>query len=131
MGNSIVFNNDDQASVKKSIIEITNGWFDPKEIYFSMKGRGITDRSEFWSESEYLLWCISNELSIAPQEFNWKFKQICQRLDLMLMAYHCTRASRPEDFINNGILPFKRDSVNGFFFRIGRCFSSLFFVRRR
>lgn len=58
MGNSIVFNNDDQASVKKSIIEITNGWFDPKEIYFSMKGRGITDRSEFWSESEYLLWCI-------------------------------------------------------------------------
>lgn len=105
MGNSIVFNNDDQASVKESIIEITNGWFDPNKIYFSMKGRGITGRSKFWGESEYLLESISNELSIAPHNFNRKFKESCQRLDLRLMAYHCTRSGRPEDFINNGILP--------------------------
>ena len=105
MGKSIVFNNDDQVSVKESIIEITNGWFDPDKIYCSMKGRGITDRSKFWGETEYLLGSISNELSMAPQDFNWKFKESCQRLDLSLMAYHCTRTGKPENFKNNGILP--------------------------
>jgi len=105
MGNSIVFNNDDQASVKESIIQITTGWFDPNKIYFSLKESGITNRLKFWSETECLLESISNELSIAPQDFNRKFKESCQRLDLRLMAYHCTRSGRPEDFINNGILP--------------------------
>lgn len=105
MENSIVFNNDDQASVKESIIQITKGWLDPNKIYFSLKGSGITNRLKFWHETECLLESISHELSIAPQDFNRKFKESCDRLDLWLMAYHCTRSSRTEDFIKNGILP--------------------------
>ena len=114
MEKAIVFNNDDQASVKDSIVQITNGWFDPNKIYSSLKGSGITNRSNFWSETECLLDSISHELSIVREDFNREFKESCHNLDLRLMAYHCTRSSRPETFKKNGILPLNEEVLWAF-----------------
>jgi hypothetical protein len=114
MEKAIAFNNDDQASVKDSIVRITNGWFDPNKIYSSLKGRGITNKSNFWIETKCLLDSISHELSIAREDLDRRFKESCHRLDLRLMAYHSTRASRPETFKENGILPLNEEVLWAF-----------------
>ena len=122
MQNSIVFNNDDQVSVKESILQITDEWFDPNEVYFSLKESGITNCSNFWGETNCFLESISSELSITPRDFNLKFKERCQRLDLRLMAYHCTRSDTPENFKNNGILPLKEEVLWDFFSKLADAF---------
>lgn len=114
MDKAIAFNNDDQASVKGSVVRITNGWFDPNKIYSSLKDRGVTNSSNFWSETESLLDSISHELSIAREDFDRRFKESCHRLDLRLIAFHCTRSSRPETFIKNGILPLNEEVLWAF-----------------
>ena len=53
-------------------------------------------------------------LSIARENFNREFKESAHRLDLRLMAYHCTRSSRPETFIKNGILPLNEEVLWAF-----------------
>jgi hypothetical protein len=101
----IIFNIDDPRYVEKSINNVTKDWFDPKSIYFSLKASGITDTGDFWHVTESLLENIAHSLCITYEDFIREFKDRCNNLDLRIMAYHCTRSRRPQDYLKHGILP--------------------------
>ena len=69
----------------------------------------ITKNAYFWQQNNYILDNISNELSIACEDFDEKYKERCQKLDLKFASCHCTRSNKPEAFKINGILPLSKD----------------------
>jgi len=105
MENLIIFDIDDPRYVEESINKVAKDWFDPKSIYFSLKAGGITDTADFWHVTRFLLENIAHSLSITCEEFIREFKDRCNNLDLKIMAYHCTRSRRPQDYLKHGILP--------------------------
>ena len=121
----LVFNIDDPKSVEKSIHHITEDWFDPNMIYINLKSRSTTDTSAFWFETKYLLENISLALSMPYEDFNREFGDRCQKLDLRIMAYHCTRARHTQVFLKSGILPLTEKVLWDFLSESTAAFSNL------
>lgn len=126
MGESIPFNIDDPKSVEESINRITSDWFDPKRIYFRLKASSITYKTAFWGETQYLLESIANALSIAYEDFNREFTNRCHRLDLRIMAYHCTRSQKPQNYIDHGVLALNEKVLWAFFSESAAAFPTFF-----
>jgi hypothetical protein len=94
---------------------ITRDWFDPTEIYLTMKKNGITEKSGFWFKTDRLLSQISKQISVTEAELLNIFTEKCQETDLRIKSYHCTRCIRIQYYRDVGILPISERVIHSFF----------------
>jgi hypothetical protein len=102
---------DTSKSVLLFVNKVTEHWFNPEEVYFNLKSKGITNTSDFWSITDYLLDHVTKYLDLTNNEFVTIWNEKCSMNSAKIMGYHCTRHSNKEVFIQKGILPLSNETI--------------------
>jgi hypothetical protein len=105
---------DDSKSVLQTVHNLAEGWFIADDLYFQIKGNGKI-KDDFWNSSSPMLDTIANFLFMANDTFRERWNKKCSKMDLKIMAYHCTRNNDRDVFLKKGILPLSNDIINDFF----------------
>jgi hypothetical protein len=102
---------DDSESVHAAVNRISEGWFDPGELYADLKANGKTDSSDFWHIASQMLTDVSGLLGWTSAQFLNEWDQRCIDNKTRFMGYHCTRHSDKRVFIEKGILPLSEETI--------------------
>ena len=108
---AMILDIDNSGSVESFVSRITANWFDVNSMYFALKFDSLTNLTNFWNITDYMVDKISNYLGCTSEYFlkNWEQKSL--ELNALLMCYHCTRHSDKEVFIKEGILPLSEKTI--------------------
>ena len=109
--NKMIIDIDDQKSVKAAMDRISENWFNPNDMYSSLKTNGQINSSEFWGVAMHLLADISGFLGLTSAQFVSEWNQRCIRYDAKVMGYHCTRQCNKQVFAEKGILPLSEETI--------------------
>jgi len=102
---------DNLKLVYVAVCRISQGWFDPVEMYASLKADGKTNSSGFWGIATHMLADMSGYLGCTSAQFSDKWDQRCSDNDTRMMGYHCTRHSEMQVFVEKGILPLSEEII--------------------
>jgi hypothetical protein len=102
---------DDSESVHAAVNRISEGWFDPGELYADLKANGKTDSSDFWHIASQMLTDVSGLLGWTSAQFLTEWDQRCIDNKTKFMGYHCTRHSDKRVFSEKGILPLSEETI--------------------
>jgi hypothetical protein len=96
---------DSSDSVKKTVTQVSENWFDAKKTFFGLKGLSKTEDPNFWGNEKYFWEVFSEFLSQTTEVFLKRFHETCIANNVKVMGYHCTRYKDEESFMKKGILP--------------------------
>ena len=105
---------DNSESVQGAVSQISEGWFNPVEMYAGLKANGTTNSSGFWGISTQMLSDVSGFLGWTSARFLYEWDQRCIDNDTKYMGYHCTRHSDIRIFIEKGVLPLSEETIKLF-----------------
>jgi hypothetical protein len=102
---------DNSESVQAAVSQVSEGWFDPVEMYAGLKADGKTNSSGFWGIATQMLTDVSGFLGWTSAQFLNEWDQRCIDNNTKFMGYHCTRHSDKRVFIKKGILPLSEETI--------------------
>ncbi len=102
---------DNSESIQAAVNQVSEGWFDPVEMYSSLKDNGKTNSSEFWGVATQMLADVSGFLGLTSAQFLYEWDKRNIDNNTKFMGYHCTRHSDKRVFIEKGILPLSEETI--------------------
>ncbi|MCG6537372.1 MAG: hypothetical protein L7F78_22340, partial [Syntrophales bacterium LBB04] len=82
---------DNSESVQAAVNQVSEGWFDPVEMYVGLRADGKTSSSGFWGIATQMLTDVSGYLGWTSSQFLNEWDRRCIDNNAKLMGYHCTR----------------------------------------
>jgi len=107
----IIIDIDNSESVQTAVSQLSEGWFNPVELYTGLKANGKTNSSGFWGIATKMMSEVSGFLGWTSAQFLTEWDQRCIDSNTKFMGYHCTRHSDKRLFIEKGILPLSEETI--------------------
>ena len=85
-----------------------------QELYREIQQTSRTSSGSFWCVTQSFLKCISDFLTCTKEDFITAWCSRCEKNELRMMAYHCTRARSAGPFLKRGIVPISKDIFEDF-----------------
>ncbi|MFC1867190.1 hypothetical protein ACFL0H_03545 [Thermodesulfobacteriota bacterium] len=105
---------DNSESVQTAVSRISEGWFDPTEMYADLKANGKTNSPDFWGIATHMRTYASGFLGWTSAQFMNEWDRRCVCNNTKFMGYHCTRHSEKRVFTEKGILPLSEELIKLF-----------------
>jgi len=102
---------DNANSVVAAVKIITKDWIDIDLIYQKIQSDNIVGIGNFWNITDEMIRIISEKISCSSEQFQDNFSHRLVNQKFQIMGYHCTRYSNKISFIEKGILPLSKGTI--------------------
>jgi len=79
---------DNSETVQAAVSRVSEGWFDPVEMYADLKANGKTNSPNFWGIATQMLLDISGFFGWTSAQFMNEWDQRCIDNNTKFMGYH-------------------------------------------